>query len=89
MAEKTQQRKRIIGRNNNQEKKVIDCLQSASKPLNLADLSEQLGQEPGVLEPMLQEMEARGQVIRTRKNRYGLPEKMNLIVGTILSLIHI
>ena len=57
--------------------------QSASKPLNLADLSEQLGQEPGVLEPMLQEMEARGQVIRTRKNRYGLPEKMNLIVGTI------
>ena len=46
MAEKTQQRKRIIGRNNNQEKKVIDCLQSASKPLNLADLSEQLGQEP-------------------------------------------
>ncbi|MGB3912359.1 MAG: ribonuclease R [Thermacetogeniaceae bacterium] len=83
MVEKTQNRKRIFGTNNNQEKKVIDCLQSASKPLNLADLAEQLGQEPGVLEAVLQEMEARGQVIRTRKNRYGLPEKMNLVVGTI------
>jgi len=70
MVEKTQKRKRIVGKSSDQEKKIIDCLQSASKPLNLADLSEQLGQEPGVLEPILQEMEARGQVIRTRKNRY-------------------
>lgn len=78
-----QKRKKIVGKDIDQEKIVIECLQSASKPLKLADLAEYLDQDPEILEPLLQEMEAKGQVIRTRKNRYGLPEKMNLIVGTI------
>jgi len=64
-------------------KKVLSCLKSASKPLNLAELAAQFKCDPGILEPLLQEMETRGQVIRTRKNRYGIPEKMNLFVGTI------
>lgn len=66
-----------------QENQVLSCLQSASKPLNLAELAAQFKCDPGILESLLQEMEMQGQVIRTRKNRYGIPEKMNLFVGTI------
>ncbi|QSO54718.1 ribonuclease R [Alicyclobacillus curvatus] len=32
---------------------------------------------------LLNEMEERGDIIRTRTNRYGLPERMNLVVGTL------
>lgn len=66
-----------------QENTVLSCLKSASKPLSLSELAEQVKCGQSVLEPLLQEMETRGQVIRTRKNRYGIPEKMNLFVGTI------
>src|SRR5690625_2511724 len=31
----------------------------------------------------LNELEEEGELVRTRKNRYGLPEKMNLIRGTV------
>lgn len=31
----------------------------------------------------LEEMESEGLIIKTRKNRYGVPERMNLIVGTL------
>lgn len=40
-----------------------------------ADWSEFLG--------LLADMEARGLVVRTRKNRYGLPQKMGLVAGTV------
>ncbi|MDD2555860.1 MAG: ribonuclease R [Syntrophaceticus sp.] len=65
------------------ESQVLSCLESASKPLNLEELAAQLKCDPGSLESLLQQMESRGQVIRTRKNRFGIPEKMNLYVGTI------
>ncbi|QSO48590.1 ribonuclease R [Alicyclobacillus mengziensis] len=32
---------------------------------------------------LLNDMEDRGDVVRTRTNRYGLPERMNLVVGTL------
>lgn len=83
MEKKRKRKKRITHDWAVPESAVIDCLESASKPLHLSDLAGQLGQEPGIIEPLLQEMESRGQVIRTRKNRYGLPEKMNLVIGRI------
>ena len=83
MNKKQKKRKKAAPESAVQEKKVLSCLKSASKPLNLAELAAQFKCDPGILEPLLQEMETRGQVIRTRKNRYGIPEKMNLFVGTI------
>jgi ribonuclease R len=66
-----------------EENQLLSCLNSASKPLSLAELAAQIKGNSGNLESLLQQMETRGQVIRTRKNRYGIPEKMNLYVGTI------
>jgi ribonuclease R len=65
------------------ENAILSCLQSAGKPLTLAELAAHVkhGQRP--LEQLLREMETKGRIIRTRKNRYGIPEKMNLFVGTI------
>lgn len=62
---------------------VLSCLRAASRPLDLSEIVEQLGYDPGELTLLLKEMENRGRVIRTRKNRYGIPDKMNLFVGTI------
>jgi ribonuclease R len=66
-----------------EENQLLSYLNSASKPLSLAELAAQIKGNSGNLESLLQQMETRGQVIRTRKNRYGIPEKMNLYVGTI------
>ncbi|KUK31820.1 MAG: Ribonuclease R, partial [Thermoanaerobacterales bacterium 50_218] len=56
----------------------------ASRPLTLLELADALGVEDlEELSFLLEEMEAEGEVVRTRKNRYGVPEKMNLFVGTI------
>lgn len=35
------------------------------------------------LKTLLEDMEDEGQIIKTRKKRYGIPERMNLIVGKI------
>lgn len=43
--------------------------------LNIADVADFL--------KLLADMEAKGEIILTRKNKYGLPEKMGLIVGRL------
>ncbi|MCP3028189.1 ribonuclease R [Halobacillus sp. A5] len=61
--------------------------ETASKPLSVQDLEEVLelndSQELKVLMTALNELEEEGELVRTRKNRFGLPEKMNLIRGKI------
>ncbi len=74
------------GQNLSQE--LLDYFQNnATKPLSVQEIEELLGlseaDEFTNLVKTLNELENSGQLIRTRKNRYGLPEKMNLIRGTI------
>lgn len=59
----------------------------AYRPLNSEELASALGIETVEATTdflrLLADMEAKGQVVLTRKNKYGLPEKMNLIVGRL------
>ncbi|UOQ48228.1 ribonuclease R [Gracilibacillus caseinilyticus] len=61
--------------------------ENATKPLSVQEIEEvlQLDESEQFTELMkaLNELENAGELIRTRKNRYGLPEKMNLIRGSI------
>ncbi|MYL21050.1 ribonuclease R [Halobacillus litoralis] len=61
--------------------------ETASKPLSVQELQDtmELGSsdEFKVLMKSLNELEEEGELVRTRKNRFGLPEKMNLIRGRI------
>ncbi|WP_181349624.1 ribonuclease R [Thalassobacillus sp. CUG 92003] len=60
---------------------------AASKPLSVQELEETLDFEQDedftALVKALNELEGEGELVRTRKNRFGLPEKMNLIRGRI------
>ncbi|MDW7675359.1 MAG: ribonuclease R [Bacillota bacterium] len=56
----------------------------AYRPLNAEELVETLNIDDVVsFLKLLADMEAKGEVILTRKNKYGLPEKMNLLVGRL------
>ncbi len=56
----------------------------AYKPLQFAELLTVLdvpNQDTAALQKLLDEMEEDGLIIKTRKERYGVPERMGLIVG--------
>ena len=58
----------------------------AYKPLDYEDLAESMklgARDLAVLWPALNELEANADVIKTRFGKYGLPERMNLIVGRL------
>lgn len=61
--------------------------ENGTKPLAVDELEEVLNIEDAVefkeLIKALNELEENGELVRTRKNRFGLPEKMNLIRGRI------
>jgi ribonuclease R len=61
--------------------------ESGTKPLAVHELEEILEIKEAVdfkeLVKSLNELEESGELVRTRKNRFGLPEKMNLIRGKI------
>ncbi|WP_058306781.1 ribonuclease R [Gracilibacillus massiliensis] len=61
--------------------------ENATKPLSVQELEDVLELDDAdqftELIKTLNQLEENGELIRTRKNRYGLPEKMNLIRGTI------
>ncbi|MGM7682971.1 ribonuclease R [Cytobacillus sp. Hm23] len=61
--------------------------EEAYKPLTVQELEEAFGIEDSSdfkqFVKALVLMEEQGQVVRTRSNRYGLPEKMNLVRGTL------
>ncbi|MFX3622917.1 MAG: ribonuclease R [Ectobacillus sp.] len=62
--------------------------EEAYKPLTVQELEEAFGIEEAAdfkeFVKALVMMEEQGLVVRTRSNRYGLPEKMNLLRGTII-----
>src|SRR5690625_3842593 len=61
--------------------------ETGTKPLAVHELEEALEIEEAVefkeLVKALNELEDQGELVRTRKNRFGLPQKMNLIRGKI------
>ncbi|KRG15136.1 ribonuclease R [Lederbergia galactosidilytica] len=67
--------------------KVLDYLQEKAKPLTVSEIEEDLqvteAEDFKSLVKALVYMEEQGMVVRTRSNRYGLPEKMNLMRGTL------
>ncbi len=70
------------------EEKVLNYMrESAYKPLKAEELSRQLGisekREIKRFQGFLEEMEQEGKVIKNRYGLYGIPEKMNLVVGKL------
>lgn len=70
------------------KQQVLDYFkETVSKPLSVQELEETLelngSNEFKVLMKALNELEEEGELVRTRKNRFGLPEKMSLIRGRI------
>lgn len=80
-----QKREQLQGKEQLQNKEqVLRQLKAVDHPLDVEELSRQLGQvDPDELLLILQELERAGEVVRTRKNRYGVSKKMNLSVGVL------
>lgn len=60
--------------------------EQAYRPMSFGELARALGATGArrrLLARLLEELEARGQVVRTRAERYGVPERMNLVVGRL------
>ncbi len=61
--------------------------EEAYKPLSVTELEEAFGikdsSEFKDFVKVLNEMEQQGLIVRTRSNRYGIPEKMNLVRGKV------
>ncbi|SDB97224.1 ribonuclease R [Shouchella lonarensis] len=61
--------------------------EEATKPMKVEELEEALHIDSGErfkqLIKILNELEAAGQVVRSRTNRYGTPERMNLVRGRV------
>ncbi len=65
---------------------ILETLQEIGKPVLDIDLFGQFDidkTEGAAFLDMLQQLEESGQLIRTKKGKYALPELMNLVLGTI------
>ncbi|MFA9559546.1 ribonuclease R [Evansella sp. AB-rgal1] len=60
----------------------------AEKPLSISELEEAMGLKDSSqfkeFVKMLNELEDSGKIVRTRSNRYGIPDKMNLLRGSVI-----
>ncbi|MBE3595257.1 MAG: RNB domain-containing ribonuclease [Candidatus Carbobacillus altaicus] len=71
------------------EQELLDVLKStiSGRPLTFSEIREALAIHPEKMETdllaLLERLEAEGRIVRTRAGRYGLPEMMNLVRGTI------
>src|SRR5690606_35932334 len=68
--------------------RLLDFMrEEAYKPLTVSELEEAMGIEDASefrdFVKTLVYMEEKGLVVRTRTNRYGVPEKMNLVRGHV------
>lgn len=66
------------------KERLLELLKTAHRPLTVPELTERLDNaDVAKVMTVLNDLEENGEVVCTRKKRYGLPEKMNLFVGTI------
>jgi ribonuclease R len=71
---------------NIKEKILLFMKDEAYKPLTLNELMQALEVEQSMKKEILKvlnELENEGKIIFTRAERYGIPEKMNLVIGTL------
>lgn len=71
---------------NIKEKILLFMKDEAYKPLTLNELMQALEIEQSMKKEILKvlnELENEGKIIFTRTERYGIPEKMNLVIGTL------
>lgn len=70
------------------DKLLLFMKEEAYKPLTIQELEEAFGIQDSAgfkdFVKALVMMEEKGFVVRTRSNRYGLPEKMNLMRGKVI-----
>ena len=71
----------------NFKEKILDFMkEEAYKPLTINELMQAFQVENGMRKEVLKtlnELESEGSIIFTRSQRYGIPEKMNLVTGTL------
>lgn len=70
----------------NKEEIIQFMREGAYKPLNVEELLDALQVEQANREEfrtLLNEMEKKGKIVKTRVGTYGVPERMNLVVGTL------
>lgn len=70
------------------QEKLLDFMtEVAYRPLKVEDLAHEMGieekREIKRFHKLLEELEQSGLVIKTRHGRYGVPKKMDLVVGTL------
>lgn len=61
-------------------------LEKAYKPLTLSELLESFSiaeEEKEDFIQLMEDLEAEGKIVKTRSKRYGVPERMNLVKGTV------
>ena len=63
------------------EERILRHLYDQSGPLTEEEIAEDLRIQPDELLEILDRLVQTGKVVKTRKGRYGCPEKMNLVVG--------
>jgi len=67
---------------------IIECLQQAGKPLDFKGLCQALAvtgeRDLDSFGRRLRAMERDGQLLRNRRNRYGLVDRMDLLTGTVI-----
>lgn len=84
MTENTQTQNKLM--EERKERIVAFMKEAAYKPLLLKELAVVLDVPPDELEifrQLLEELESEGRIYRTRRDRYGVPERMNLVTGTL------
>ncbi|BAQ08616.1 ribonuclease R [Bacillus sp. OxB-1] len=71
------------------QQRLLDLMrEDAYKPLTVQEIQELMGMEQAAefkeLVKMLVHLEQKGQIVRSRTNRYGVPERMNLVRGKFI-----
>lgn len=79
-------REGIADNNEDLRRELLDFMrEKAYRPLTAEELMEHFQPADGEeFMRLLAEMEEEGKIVRTRRGRYGVPEKMNLVVGRLV-----
>jgi len=78
---KARERKRGISK-----EQILYMMEKEDRPLGLRELLQGLGlrkEERRMLRELLRDLADRGEIIKIRRNRYGMPQKMSLLVGKL------
>ena len=66
-----------------EKESILQLMRDSNQPLSLNEIASMLKIKQRELEDILTLMEEKGLLVLTRRNKYGLPEQMNLRVGRL------